>query len=166
MKRWPLFVVAVSIVSVGVAVIRPEVAHLALQALLAAVVVFALIAGANRVLGGLPASDRAAVWRPRGRPKPPLPHVVATVSDSLRARGRYIPAYTAMAIAEQFEARLALRHRIADIQPKHEAALRRLLSPHAYALVTSRREWGRGGVALSNIPRSWLTHLLDELETL
>lgn len=142
---------------VVIALLRPDVAHLALRALL--VVLLATVGAAllGTAIRSVPPSPFRAELPDDEIPQPELPRDLVGLADELRTRGQYLSEAATARLAGEFRATLRAR-----AVPEHlfgdEVALSRHVSPHAAALVAS------GGQVL--VGRRQLDSLLHELEHL
>lgn len=147
------------------AIARPDAAHLVFQGLLVGAVVILLIELLAATLQRLPTSRWAANWRRAPRRRPPVPRAIGDLAQELRLSRRRLSVRIASLLAQQLDGKLALDHGLDTTDPDQLEAARNLLSEHAFYLVALRRHPdSRARAGLADIPRSWLPHLLNELE--
>ncbi len=165
--RASIALVVTAAITVVVAVARPDVAHLALQALMVAGAMVVLAELARRVVAELPRSRWATGWRPTRRPRAALPSELAFAADVLRERSNFVPFRTVSTISGLFQDRLRAHFGLDVKNPADLPRIEKVLSPHAmYLLANRQRGWVDGHHVLERIPRSWLVPLIYELEHL
>ena len=165
--RTTVAIVAGTCLAVVIGVARPDMAHLVVQGLLGGVVLVLLVDLLASVLRRLPSSSWASTWRRAPRRRPPVPRAIEDLATDLRMRGRHLPVRIVGLLAQQLDGRLAVRHGLDTSDPEQLELARALLSSHAFYLVSVRRhEDSRVRASMAHIPRSWLPHLLNELEHL
>jgi hypothetical protein len=156
--RYTQVLAAGSIVAFAAALLRPDVAHLALRAILAVAVVTVGSHLARSLVRSAPPSPFQAEPPDHEISSPELPRDLAGLADELRVRGRYVSETIAARLSREFRVTLRNRRGLADATLGDERALSEHLSPMAAALVASE-----GRVLL---PRRQLDSILDELEHL
>lgn len=164
----PAFAIAgVSVVALIVALAKPEVAHLAFQAIMVAALAVVIVTLATHLTAGLPKSPYASGWRPVRRNRPELPREISSMIDGLGIRQRSLPISVTSRIAQLFEDRLQWRYNLSAIREADLPAIHSMLSPTAYALVTARQQlWYGGRHPHDGLPRQALEPLISELERL
>lgn len=156
-----------SVVAMIVAIAKPEVAHLAFQAILVTALAVVVVTLAIRLAATLPKSPYATGWRPVRRARPELPREISSMIDGLGIRQRSLPISVTGKVAQLFEDRLSWRHGLSPIREADLPAIHSLLSPTAYALVTARQQvWMGGKHPHEGLPRQVLEPLITELERL
>ncbi len=165
--KYGIWLLIGSLVTLLVAVVKPEVAHLALQALLVIALSIVVIETVAMLLQRLPKSPYASGWRLTPKTRPDLPRDISTASEELKKRGRYLPISVASKLAQLYDEKLVWRHGLSAVRDRDLPQLQHLLSPAAYHLVTARHQaWSGGRHPFERIARTSLEPLLTELEHL
>ena len=156
-------VLLVAIGGLLVAVARPAVAHLVLQALL----VVALVGGATAIVAVLlrDIEPEQGANRLTVAPPNPLPREMAAMAEELRTqrgRGREIPAPALRQLRAALQHRLWYRHGLSTAVDAHRAAIAERVSTAALTVLSSSpndRQQPR-------IPLAALPALIEEVEHL
>jgi hypothetical protein len=156
--KYTQWLVAGGLIALVTAVARPDVAHLALRAVLTVAIV-ALAAHLLLVaLQAVPPSPFEAAPPAHELSSPELPRDLAGLADELRSRDRYLSENVAVRLAREFAVTLWTRHGLTDAALADPTTLAQHLSPTAAALVASS--------GATYVPRRQLDALLHELEHL
>ncbi len=159
--------IGIATVAMIVAIAKPEVAHLAFQAILVSALAVLVVTLAARLASTLPKSPTANGWRSVRPSRPELPREISDMVDNLGLRQRALPISVTYKVAAMYEDRLRWRYGLNAIRDEDLPAIADLLSPTAYALVTARLGlWIEGRHPLSGMSRQTLDPLLTELERL
>jgi hypothetical protein len=156
--KYPQLVMYGSIVALAVALSRPDVAHLALRAVLA----LALVTLGGQLVIQLvrrnPPSPFEAAPPDFEIHSPELPRDLVGLAEELRIRGRFVSETVTARLARELRITLQSRRGLSNDVLADERALAQFVSPMAAALVASE------GRAL--LPRRQLDSVLHELEHL
>lgn len=147
-----------SVVALAAAILRPDVAHLALRAVLAMALV---VLGTQLVISlvrRVPPSPFEAAPPDFEISSPELPRDLAGLAEELRVRGRFVSETVTARLARELRITLQARRGLSNDVLADERALAQFVSPMAAALVASE------GRAL--LPRRHLDSVLHELEHL
>jgi len=161
------FTIGACVIAIIVAIAKPDVAHLVVQAVFVIALALVAVIGAAAVLGPLPKGPFATGWRPVRKVRPPLPREMTALVTDLDVRSRRLPPTAVAKVANLMTQRLELRHGLSPDRDGDIAALERLLSPAAFTLVTARRRITVGRThPYELVDRRLFDPLMHELEQL
>jgi hypothetical protein len=156
--KYTQWMVAGALIALVAAVARPDIAHLALRAVLAVAIVSLSVHLLLATLRWVPPSPFEAAPPAHELSSPELPRDLAGLADELRSRDRYLSENVAVRLAREFAVTLWARHGLSDAALADPTTLSQHLSPTAAALVASS--------GATYVPRRQLEALLHELEHL
>jgi hypothetical protein len=156
--KYAQWLAAGSLVALGAALLRPDIAHLALRAVLVLALLTAGLPAIVALVRRTPPSPFEADLREYEISSPELPRDLVGLGEELRVRGRFVSETVTARLARELRITLQIRRGLSNDILADERALAQFVSPMAAALVAS------DGRAL--LPRRQLESVLHELEHL
>ena len=147
-----------SLVALAAALLRPDIAHLALRAVFVLAVLTVGLPVAIELVRRTPPSPFKADGQGYEISSPELPRDLVGLGEELRVRGRFVSETATARLARELRITLQIRRGLSNDILADERALTAFVSPMAAALVAS------DGRAL--LPRRQLESVLHELEQL
>lgn len=147
-----------SLIALAVAVARPEIAHLALRAVLVAALLALGLHAIVTLVRSTPPSPFEADAEAFEISSPELPRDLVGLAEEMRARGHYVSETVTARLSRELRITLQARRGVSNEMLGDERALSQFVSPIAAALIASE------GRAL--LPRRQLESVIHELEHL